>query len=369
VRDVAAISLTDSFGNQLSALGYEINIFYSEIIVNVSELYAMESFDYPAGTTADSLLGTAGDGWAGSWNLFDGQYGVMTVSGSGIDYEDLRGSVPHAGYLLYGANSSAGGYQRYMRHLEQTWPDKKGNEYWLSCIYEAGNNFSDNGWCLVSFYKNVTELEGIGHEWGDEWIGVATYDDPGRSVISVHDGPQWLVARLIMSGDGSAERVFLWVSPDPAGAEPDTALADARGNWFLNHGFNEIVVHFGGDGAGISMGVDEIRLGTSWTKVSSPYAVNLTDRLMVPTKIGLSQNYPNPFNLTTTINYQVAGNSHVQLKIYTVNGQEIATLVDDEKQPGSYETTWDATNFPGGVYFYRLEIGSYTETRKLVFLK
>ena len=83
----------------------------------------------------------------------------------------------------------------------------------------------------------------------------------------------------------------------------------------------------------------------------------------------LGQNYPNPFGLTTTISFNVFGTNHVVLKIYTIHGQEVATLVNGIKKSGSYDVMWDAKSFPDGVYFYSLEAGSCTESRKMVVVR
>lgn len=91
----------------------------------------------------------------------------------------------------------------------------------------------------------------------------------------------------------------------------------------------------------------------------------------------LSQNYPNPFNPTTTIKFSVPsvetfhGTSlqHVALKVYDLLGREVSTLVNEEKAPGIYEVKFDGINLPSGVYFYRLQAGSYSQTKKLILMK
>ena len=83
----------------------------------------------------------------------------------------------------------------------------------------------------------------------------------------------------------------------------------------------------------------------------------------------MSQNYPNPFNPTTGIRFQVPAVSNVELKIFDIVGREVAILVDEEKQPGNYQSTWDASDHASGVYFYRMKAGSFTATKKLVILK
>jgi hypothetical protein len=88
-----------------------------------------------------------------------------------------------------------------------------------------------------------------------------------------------------------------------------------------------------------------------------------------PTEYALRQNYPNPFNPSTTINYQVAERTSVVLKIFNITGQEVATLVDETQEPGAYNVTWYPPNLASGVYFYRLQAGSFVETKKLTLLK
>jgi photosystem II stability/assembly factor-like uncharacterized protein len=90
---------------------------------------------------------------------------------------------------------------------------------------------------------------------------------------------------------------------------------------------------------------------------------------IVPTKFELFQNYPNPFNPTTTIGMQIAERGRVILKIYNMLGQQVATLVNEEMKPGTYEVTWHPIGQTSGVYLYRLQVGNFVETRKLLLLR
>ncbi len=99
----------------------------------------------------------------------------------------------------------------------------------------------------------------------------------------------------------------------------------------------------------------------------------------IPTTYSLSQNYPNPFNPQTKINFSIPTASDVTLKVYDLLGREVATLVNERLNPGSYETTFsakggsasggDGKDLSSGVYFYRLSAGSYMETKKLLLLR
>lgn len=88
-----------------------------------------------------------------------------------------------------------------------------------------------------------------------------------------------------------------------------------------------------------------------------------------PLRFSLDQNFPNPFNPTTVISYQLPVNSMVTLKVYDVLGREVKTLVSERQAAGTHPVTFDAGNLPSGVYFCRLEVGTYSATKKLLLLK
>jgi hypothetical protein len=90
---------------------------------------------------------------------------------------------------------------------------------------------------------------------------------------------------------------------------------------------------------------------------------------LIPNEYTLEQNYPNPFNPSTTIKFNIPALSLVTLKVYDVLGNEIATLVNEEKSIGSFEIKFDATGLPSGIYFYRLRAGSFIETKKMILLR
>ena len=90
---------------------------------------------------------------------------------------------------------------------------------------------------------------------------------------------------------------------------------------------------------------------------------------ILPESILLYQNYPNPFNPTTSIKYTLGIKEFVSLKIYDILGNEVATLVNEEKPAGSYEINFNATGLSGGVYFYKLQSTSFTKVKKMLLIK
>jgi photosystem II stability/assembly factor-like uncharacterized protein len=89
----------------------------------------------------------------------------------------------------------------------------------------------------------------------------------------------------------------------------------------------------------------------------------------IPDNFILYQNYPNPFNPSTEIKYSIPSGGLVTLKVYNLLGEEIANLVGEYKEAGEYITTFDGSNLSSGVYFYKLEIGAYTASKKMVLIK
>jgi hypothetical protein len=110
----------------------------------------------------------------------------------------------------------------------------------------------------------------------------------------------------------------------------------------------------------IKAAVDTNRIGTG---------VGMLQLSPNPAKFSLSQNYPNPFNPSTTISFSLPSKSIVSLKVFDLTGQEIAAIVSQELSAGTYSRQWFAANMSSGIYFFRLQAGTYTETKKLVLLR
>jgi hypothetical protein len=89
----------------------------------------------------------------------------------------------------------------------------------------------------------------------------------------------------------------------------------------------------------------------------------------MPTIYFLSNNFPNPFNPSTKIKYSIPQSSNVVIKVFDILGNEIETLINEEKSAGTYEVKWNAENLPSGVYFYQLNAGEFVNTKKMILLK
>ena len=118
--------------------------------------------------------------------------------------------------------------------------------------------------------------------------------------------------------------------------------------------------------------LDEVRITAT--------ALDPTEFLQFPTDVEnsdyihpdeyiLKQNFPNPFNPSTTIRFQIPELSFVTLKVYDILGNEISTLINEEKYSGSYEFKFNATDLPSGIYFYQLQAGDFVQTKKMTLIK
>jgi hypothetical protein len=95
---------------------------------------------------------------------------------------------------------------------------------------------------------------------------------------------------------------------------------------------------------------------------------NMVEVEINPSSFSLSQNYPNPFNPSTMIKYSIPTSEFVTLKVFDVLGTEVATLVNKKKPAGGYEVEFNG-KYSSGVYFYKLQVGSFVETKKMVLMR
>jgi hypothetical protein len=83
----------------------------------------------------------------------------------------------------------------------------------------------------------------------------------------------------------------------------------------------------------------------------------------------VSQNFPNPFNPTTKINFSLPKSGFVTLKVYNLIGQEVALLVNEEKNIGTYSVDFDATSLTSGIYFYKINVNDFNDVKKMMLIK
>ena len=109
--------------------------------------------------------------------------------------------------------------------------------------------------------------------------------------------------------------------------------------------------------------------GGVWRRPLSEMITSVQHKSEIPFHFRLEQNYPNPFNPSTIIKFAITSNQFVQLKIYDVLGREVASLVNEEKPSGSYEINFNAAQLSSGIYFYKMQAGSFVQIKKMILLK
>jgi len=181
---------------------------------------------------------------------------------------------------------------------------------------------------------------------------------PGELTITVGDAVRWtnvLGTHNVKADDNS-------FTSGPAAPAP----------WEFTHTFTTVGLHpyycepHGAPGGSGMAGV---------VIVQNP--VGVEDENLVADKFELLQNFPNPFNPTTKIEYRISDRSFVSLKVYNILGDEVATLVNEEKSAGIYNVNFNAFGLSSGMYLYKLQAGNpstssgrgFVETRKMILMK
>jgi hypothetical protein len=114
-----------------------------------------------------------------------------------------------------------------------------------------------------------------------------------------------------------------------------------------------------------SNGNDGTISGAIWVPGTTPVEENVKSA----DSYNLSQNYPNPFNPSTTISFQLPISGEVSLRVYDILGNEVATLVNEEKHAGNYQIDFNSEGLSSGVYYYKLQVGGFVETKKMILIK
>ena len=158
--------------------------------------------------------------------------------------------------------------------------------------------------------------------------------------------------------DGQNISVTAWADGE---AMPDTAtysyeaLTSTEGPSFIIVGVT--------DDDSSSIQIDEL-----WYN-ERPAGLGISDEAPIASRYELGQNYPNPFNPTTHIRFNIPETANAKLTVFNVMGEEVATLVNGVMQAGGHTVSWNAASMPTGVYFYQLESGNFSQTKKLLLVK
>ncbi len=220
-----------------------------------------------------------------------------------------------------------------------------------------------------------TGSNGVGDDWGSfggyhDWDVNSIVDTPGRWEVTAY-----LIGQSSHTVDNSIDasltsdlaiRKPQQFKP-PAGRQLQWSVTRLSNGQVLQSGTTMVGADDFVSIAGITLFKDPDRVRI---RVSDPtVAVESRDSEILPTEFSLSQNYPNPFNPNTVISFQLSVNSHVTLKVFDVNGREVATLLEGEMAAGSHSVSFAPHDLAGGIYFYQLTAGKFSQTRKAVLIQ
>ena len=211
-----------------------------------------------------------------------------------------------------------------------------------------------------------TRSSGVWTQQGSKLVGsnAAGNGSQGYSVDVSSDGNLVIIGGLSDNIGAGAVWVFTRSITVWAQLGPKLVGTGAIGNAFQGHS-----VAISSDGGTLVVGgyVDNANTGAVWVFVNQ--ATDVEDEGKIITNFSLQQNYPNPFNPSTKISWQSPVGSHHKIKVYDVLGNEVATLVDEFRPAGSYVVNFDAEGLTSGIYFYKLQVGNFVETKKMILLK
>lgn len=251
--------------------------------------------------------------------------------------------------------------------LREGW---KGSEWQNSKRKTYTYNYQDN---VVSSLEEKWE----GNQWLNEYRYYYSYDSTGYRISELKEywsRGEWLSSQPFLysynfnSNGDVIQRMRL------------TSLGYnySRFNYIYDsNNNNNFISYEKWDGSQWLANINELKIRHNSIGSYSIYAYSLNiyyasevDEVNVqPTGYYLSQNYPNPFNPSTTISYSIPQRGFIQLKVYDILGREVVSLVNKEQEVGNYKIEFKASVLTSGVYFYRLQSGSFTMTKKLILLR
>jgi hypothetical protein len=260
------------------------------------------------------------------------------------------------------------------------------------------NNPNDIGYNRMGPYLNEKIINGytnLSLGYYTHNLGEPLIDDPKNAIEARYfmlglsntgekiDPCNWWYSEIRGDIDCSSLNPLLWYSGDPVtdqgwlnNSPQDQRDLTSTGKFILrkNEPMDIIVAYTVGRGTDALNSITVARETVQY--IHEEYARNFStivgveeQKDEVPSSFTLYQNYPNPFNPTTRIKYQVASAEKVNLIVYDILGREIATLVNETKPVGNHEVEFDASKLPSGIFFYRLQSGDFTQTKKMMVIK
>ena len=297
------------------------------------------------------------NGWASVFNFSSESVSIMRSTDGGDNWSPIMG-----GDIFYFVDANNGwaitatGPPPY-----QIMNTTNGGEDWSVQYtdntegYFNAIQFTDlqNGWVVGEEGKIVKTNDG-----GSTWTPVTntgiTSESSSKSVFFLNDNTTGWIGENIQQQQGELAVILHTTDGGSSFTIQDLEISDTINCiffWDANTGW-------------FTAGVHDYSLIGHYTETTG-----VEENNTLPDVFSLSQNYPNPFNPTTEIKYSIKNAGMVSLKVYDILGQEVAILVNKAQTPGLYEVEFNAQNLTSGIYFYRLTVGAFSESKKLLLLK
>ena len=169
----------------------------------------------------------------------------------------------------------------------------------------------------------------------------------------------WFWEKIVVNGD----TVSIWAFADGEAPADTATWTYTTDNVAVGAGLPTFIIVGVTDDDSSAVHIDEV-----WYN-ETPTGMSISDDAPIASSYELGQNYPNPFNPTTHIRFNIPETAGAKLTVFNIMGEAVANLVDGVVSAGGHTVSWNAANMPTGVYFYRLESGNFTQTRKLLLVK
>ncbi|MAT59031.1 MAG: hypothetical protein CMF23_13760 [Ignavibacteriae bacterium] len=263
-----------------------------------------------------------------------------------------------------------------------------GGNSWQKIFNESENVYTiiklNTGRVLAASYGKIYYSDNNGINWQSTSTGL-TSSTP--SSFAINSENKVYLATLGYGIYESNDNGVNWTNKTGAGWEysdleidnNEIMYASTRGNWVYKSDDNwnsSVLINsgMGQDKYVLDLYIDKngyLFAGMDYYgfyRSNTPVVVSVENDNLLPS-FYLSQNYPNPFNPSTSIEYSVPNNDYVNLKVYDVLGNEVASLVNENKNVGKYKVTFNGSELSSGIYFYKLQIGKLNQVRKMALLK
>ncbi len=262
-----------------------------------------------------------------------------------------------------------------------------GTQQWASTYNGTGNNQDRAYAIIVDGSDNVIVTgESMGNGTNYDYSTVKYNSNGNQLWAQRYDGPgnnEDRAYAIIVDGSDNVYVTGSSRSSNSQGSEDYATLkytSNGGEDWNVRYdgtGSDEdrayAIIVDGSDNVYITGGSRHNSLPGSEDFLTIKYAPEIDPILIIsneiPVKNSLWQNYPNPFNPKTQINFDIASQSNVKISIYNILGNEIAVILNNRLSPGTYAVKWDASSFSSGIYFYRISVGDFTDTKKLILTK